>query len=305
MKAKRQIEAEVAAAVPMRNGSLLNWQEIVERFIAAKTARSARYLEGVRSTADRLSQKHGWKAASDVRAEHIAAMPGFSGRVILAIVRHAARLGQPVDARTVKSAAQRAPGKPQADAMPEELVASLIAAADRWHLANGTMAHIISVYGHRAESLIELTCGAIDVPAGTITLRVKNGKTVRHRLIAATMARVLQLIQGRAPTDALFVGHLGRPWKNGLEFSAWWGHVIAKAVDRPAGILSLRQFGISRMFSLGLDAKTISDITGHRTVSLLQNTYARSDERRRNRAVNALEAAVRDTTVTPDDSVSY
>jgi integrase len=58
-----------------------------------------------------------------------------------------------------------------------------------------------------------------------------------------------------------------------------------------AGVYALKRYAISRMLGLGLDPRTIASITGHRTVSLILDRYARTHEDRQRAALAALAAA--------------
>lgn len=236
-----------------------------------------------------MAETHGWKSPADISPDHIRAMPARNARVVLAVVRFAGKCGQPTNPLTLLATPKATARKPRIDSLTGEQVDELIAKATAWHLSNGVLAHMIATYGHRAETLAVARVEAFDAVAGRITLLVKNGDTIRHPLTAKTAALLRTLIEGREPTDALFHGHNEKPWASGYAFAQWWGHSIAKGFGRSAGILDLRRYGISHMLALGLDARTVADITGHRTVSLLLNTYARSDDARRSAAIAALE----------------
>lgn len=106
----------------------------------------------------------------------------------------------------------------------------------------------------------------------------------------------------------MLIGHKGRAWRSGGETAKWIPQcakaehdaAVAKGEGREIfsliGVLRLRRFAISGMIALELDGKTVASITGHRTVSLLLNTYARTSEKRQTAAVEALARA---TTVPP------
>jgi hypothetical protein len=57
------------------------------------------------------------------------------------------------------------------------------------------------------------------------------------------------------------------------------------------GYYDLKRYAISTMLGRGVDAKAVASITGHRTVSLLLNTYARTNESRQQAALAAIAGA--------------
>ena len=291
LEAQKKINAENAAAKPMRFGASVGWEELVARFVKSRQRRSARYEDDIRDTCMRHAKDHAWKAAADVTADQVKALPLHSIRIVLAVLRYAESEGIAVSRLSTKVSPPGRPRAPRDDSMTLAQVAELVAKATKWHLSNGAVAHMIATYGHRAETLIAAKVGDVDLAQGRIVLKVKSGDTIRHPVTQETLALLRQVIGDRPATDPLFPGHGELPWKSGHAFAQWWSHSIAAGFARKAGILDLRRYGISHMLALGLDARTVADITGHRTVSLLLNTYARSDDARRAGAIAALEAA--------------
>ena len=291
LEAQKRINAENAAAKPMRFGASVGWEELVARFVKSKARRSARYESDIRDTCMRHAKDHAWKAAADVTADHVKALPLHSIRIVLAVLRYAEAEGIAVARLSTKVAPPSRPRAPRDDSLTSVEVAELIAKATKWHQSNGVLAHMIATYGHRAETLISASVGDVDLGLGRIVLRVKNGDTIRHPITKETQELLRQVIGDRPAAAPLFHGHAALPWASGHAFAQWWSHSIAAGLSRKSGILDLRRYGISRMLALGLDARTVADITGHRTVSLLLNTYARSDDARRAGAIAALEAA--------------
>ncbi len=291
LEAKRRIEAENAAAKPMRAGAAVGWEELVARFVKSKERRSARYESDIRDTCMRHAKDHAWTAAADVTADQVKALPLHSIRIVLAVLRYAEAEGIAVARLSTKVSPPGRPRAPRDDSLTSAQVAELIAKATAWHPSNGVLAHMIATYGHRAETLIAATVGSVDLSLGRIVLQVKSGDTIRHPVTKETQELLRQVMGDRPATAPLFPGHGDLPWSSGHAFAQWWSHSIAADFPRKAGILDLRRYAISRMLGMGLDARTVADITGHRTVSLLLNTYARSDDARRAVAIAALEAA--------------
>ena len=289
MEAKRAIEAEHAAEKPLKTGTSVSWDELVLRFVSSKDRRSTRYEADVKDVCQRLAKTYGWQSSADVQADHLRAMAAHNIKIILAVIRHAERIGLPVARLATRVQPKPRKRQPRDDALTPDQVAELVAKATVWHPSNGALAHMIATYGHRAETLVAALVSNVALSKQAITLTVKSGDTIRHPLTSETLDILRAVIGERPATDSLFPGHGESPWASGYAFAQWWSHSIAAGFGRKAGILDLRRYAISRMLSLGLDARTVADITGHRTVSLLLNTYARSDDARRANAIAALE----------------
>lgn len=291
-KAKAMIRAQAieraqAAAKPIAPGVVLSWDEAVDRFLASREGATDTYRQDCRRTLARLLAS--WSSWNEITPDSVRGLPAYSSRILRAFLAWGAEAGQTVNIRAIAAAKPKATRKPQAPLPSAEDLAAAIAAADRWHLADGTIAHLIATYGHRAESCVGILVRDWEPSgaAGLLTLRVKSGDTIRHPVTAATAARLSDLAKGRDPDAHLLVGHLGQPWTTGRDFAAWWRHSITR---RPGlGILDLRRTAITRMLAMGLDPRTIASITGHRTVSLLLNTYARTTESRQSAAISAIE----------------
>lgn len=297
--AQKLIESTESARKPISPGTSISWNEATARYLIFAKPRSTRYAKDITDTCTRMAKVYGWTDPDGVTPDQIKEMLPRNARIILPVVRYAAKCGQRTNPLTLISAPRSTPRKPRCDALTADQVRVLIAMATIWHPSNGALVHMIATYGHRAETLATARVADFDQAAGRITLLVKNGDTIRHPVTTETQGILSKLVADRAPTDALFHGHNDKPWADGHAFAQWWGHSIAEDFPRSAGILDLRRYGISRMLSLGLDARTVADITGHRTVSLLLNTYARSDDARRSAAIAALETANRQTVTPP------
>ncbi len=293
-QALRSTEAIQAAAEPLKRGAKVEtWETLVEKYCTYKRVakkRSAAHLEKVHGTMLRLGKEHGWRDAESVTAEDCGKLCPYHGRVVRAVLNYARNiLEQRINVKALSERQEKQTSKPKVLLEPA-LVAQLVSAAGVWSAGDGALAHMISTYGHRAESLVNLKVSAL---AGDhLTLRVKSQDTHRHPLLPATLKILRALAAGRGKDEPLFVGHLGVPWESGKAFSAWWGHSVAKG-HPGAGILGLRRFAITGMLALGLDAKTTASITGHRTVDLLLNTYAQTSEARQQDAMAAMQKVKR------------
>lgn len=252
----------------------LLWSEVVDRWAASR--KPGRY----RDEAVRYLKALPWSQASDATAAAIQAMPGYWQRAALSCLRWAVRLlDQPVDPRALSVPVKRKPMRPKTPLLADQVVSDVQREADEFAAGTGAMVHLISTYGHRAENLVAQLPDAVGLEAATLTLQVKGGDVVRHPLLPETVERLRPLVERGGP---LFLNHLGKPWKDGRAFSSWFGHTFG------FGYMDLRRRAITRMLAAGLDAKTVASITGHRTVSLLLNTYARTNEDRQRAAIETL-----------------
>jgi integrase len=280
----RRIEAELASQAAPTPGQVLTWDEAIPRYIASRPHATALYLAAVEANLRRaIAGRSTWH---DLTPQAVTGLPAYQARILRSFLRWAAEdAGQPVHPRAIAAAKPRVRRKPQRPLPSPDDIADAIARAEAWSPADGIIAHLIATYGHRAQSVVGLTVSAWDPAAGTITLPVKSGDIHRHPVLPATAALLTAQAAavGNKPDSPLFPSHTGKPWPSGSAFSVWWSHCIGGV-----GILDLRRTAISRMLALGLDAKTVASITGHRTVSLLLNTYARTTDQRQQDAIAAL-----------------
>jgi integrase len=285
--AKAQIEADLRAhRTPGTAAEVMTLAQLLDRYRAAKEARvTERHLDQITATVTALALRHHWTRPRDVTASHAAALGPYHARVMRAILRFADLMGQQIDRRAIAACHSPAPRLRPHDLLTPDQVAALEAQATAWHPADGALVHLIATYGHRAQSLITATVGNIDLPAGTIHLKVKSGDEISHRLLPKTLAILAPLLSGRRQDAPLLVGHLGRAWASGAEASGWLTHSMG------TGVLALRRYAITRLLDVvGGDARTVASITGHRTPSLLLNTYARTSTQRQDRALQGLAA---------------
>lgn len=289
---RRSIAYHRAASAPLIVGTPIPWQEVLDRFLASRASRTASHRTQAERTLTTLAQSHGWHLAGDVQPAQAAALLPFHARLVRALLRFAAdHLGQRVIPQAIAACRSPSPRRSPVELLTPEAIAGIQALADATSPGNGALVHLIATYGHRAESLISMSRSALE--GHSLTIRVKSGDTHRHPLLPATVSRLTALAKGLAKDDPLLVSHLGRPWADSREVAAWLNHQIG------VGVLQLRRYAITRMLAATHDARTVASITGHRTVSLLLNTYAQTNEKRQAQALEALQSISGDTMVTP------
>lgn len=308
LRYQTKVEAEAGAAkVADRNG-LLPLAELIERYIQNREGddrTGERHAANVRATLGRVAESRGWKTCLDITGERAAGLKQGEYRLVKALVRFAAQLGQPADPRVLLMRGPKRTRKPEKPLLKVEEVAALLDRAEETGEGTGAIAHCLATYGHRPESIVKVKVGDVDLAGGFLTLLVKGGDTIRHPILPATLARLAPLCLGREADDPLFISHLRgpagkdgerpmRPWKSGQELASfWYKHIGGKVTPHDPGIYSIKKFAISSMLSRGLDAETIASITGHREAKTVL-LYARTNERQQ-RAALAIIASLTPT----------
>ena len=295
--AQRRIEAQVASRRALGPGRMLAWGDLVVRYCASRAERTTEaHRKDLEKAALALGERHGWATCSDVHPEQVASLGALATRYVRALLHYAQDLGMIVDPRAIAACKSRTPRRKPTDLLTLEAVTDLQAKADAWALADGLLVHLISRYGHRAQSLIGLRRRDLDLVAGTITLPLKSGDLHRHPLMPDTLKRCQDLLKEPGkPDDLVLVGHLDRAWKSGQEAAGWLGHTLG------VGVLPLRRYAITHLLeAVAGDARTAASITGHRTPSLLLNVYARTSETRQASALDALARQHQKTTPPAD-----
>lgn len=272
------VRARLLAEGDIRNRVSLEWSEVVTRW--AKSRAPGRYADEAKAYLLKLP----WQSVLDASPAAVADMPAIWQRITKACLRWAERmLDQPTPRRVLAVPNKRKRTRAVRPLMDDELVAKVRLQAQGFGPGDAALVHLLSTYGHRAESLVLLPCSAYDPVARLLSMEVKGGHRVCHPVLAETHDLLSALQEGRAPGAPLFVNHLGVAWETGQAFASWFWHAFG------FGYYDLKRWAISRMLSAGLDAKTVASITGHRTVTLLLNTYARTNEQRQRLALSRLQ----------------
>jgi integrase len=291
----RELNLKIAAASPHDGYTTILWPELVARYCSSRPDATADHRAKASRVLLALGDDHGWKCAADVGMDVAPVLKIHQRRLLRALLRFASDNGQRIDQRLIPAMRPRPPRRQPQNLLTESRIDELLAKAEKWHPANAAIGHLVSTYGHRVESLRLLTPEALTTRPGWLRLRVKSGDIHEHPILSVTAGLLSPLAAAVAPGAPFLVGHLGRPWASGSEFSAWWIHAIAserkdgKAIPaRGAGVLDLRRYAITRMMGNTGDPKTVASITGHRTPSLLLNVYARTTEDRQRKALEAI-----------------
>ncbi len=281
-----RVIAAKQAAKPLRPGTLLTWEALVDRYVKNRAKTTQAHRDKVRRTLLALGEEKSWKDSGGPDPASVEGVKSHGLRFLGALLRYAQGLGQPVDPRVLTLRPEGSRNRAE-ELLTQRHIDLLLRAVARRRPHLAEMARLIANYGHRAESLISLTGAALTKEG--IVLRVKSGDMHAHPITAETRRRL-----EKAGKGLLFPGPKGKAWSSGQEAASAWSKLIPwylrfKSKRRP-GILDLRRYAISRMFAAGHDAPAVSSITGHRTVSLLLNTYARATKARQAAVIDQLNA---------------
>jgi hypothetical protein len=305
---QRQVDARAGASKDFNasSGRLITWLEVVQRW--RDTRAEGRYRDMAKKYLDTLP----WKTTSDATPDTVSKLRPLYQRYVKSCLRFArVMLDQRVDQRALEVKPPKRTQRPRRDLLADEDIAALVDRCALTGPGNGAIAHLLSTYGHRAENIVHLTASAWEhrAPADTLTLRVKGGDLIRHPILPQT-SEILRPLVEAALTDpkrerfldhkgtlspALFINQTGKPWLNGQRFAAFFIGQISKGIGYYD---AFKRAAITKMLD-HVDAKTVASITGHRTVSLLLNTYSRTTETRQRNALEAIKKSLAISTVLP------
>ncbi len=289
-KRAKAIRSQLAAKERLPTGRPIPWDQLVARFELSRPGLTPAHLAKATRTLLTLGETRGWKVSSDVTVATTENLRPYHARVLRSLLTYAIGIEQSVDVQVIRKRRPKAAPKVEAQLLAEADVAADIATATKWHPADGAIAHIIARYGHRAESLVGMSVGAVDVKGLALRIKVKSGDTVRRPVTADTIALLKPLMldengNDRKPTDPLFIGHHGRPWESGKEYANWWGHsVVPPDPQRKGkrmkghGIVAMRKRATTMLYRACKDAKTVAEIQGRKTVALVLQIYAQTDD---------------------------
>lgn len=280
----QEFALQMAARVSARkapDGLPLTGRELAEhwREHLRRSGRSERYIEMAPALA---AESLGETTLSRLSPAALRSLGIGRRRAVQAALRWGAReLGASVPPACLRLPCSTPGRRAAPDLMPDDVVAMIQSAADALSPSMGAIVHLVSVYGHRPESLAHLTRDAVE--AGHITLVVKGGDTIRHPILPETVMRL------KAAPLPFVSPRTGKAFVSGHEISALYRSAIGRSRWKAeTGIYALKRRAISRMLGLGLDAATVASITGHRRPDVLLRHYARTNEARQVAALAAL-----------------
>ena len=242
-----------------------------------------------------------WKMPIDIQRNEYANLQFGERRFIKTLLLLARSYGQPIVPGILAMRIERARKTPQDILLSKELVTEIQSQADSWCPGLGLAVHLLSTYGHRPQSIVALNQSSFNHKTKILTIDIKSGDIHSHPVTTATAERIaaartyLQSVLEREilPSDPLIPSHFetpGRRYQNGSALASWYRQCIGEKLHpESTGIYNLKRYAISNLIQTGQDPKTIASITGHRTTSLILNTYARTNQDAQKRAIAAIE----------------
>lgn len=292
LTAQRAIDARLDARKPASSRPTIPLAELAHRYLAQ---RASKYNDEDRRTIARALENHThWQHPADPTRDELLALPIGQYRLVRAILRYAASIGQPVDPCLPLL---RRPGparKPKPALITSSQVSAALERAQLWGHAQHLAVHLIAAYGHRPVSIAGLSIAALNTATQVLTLPIKSGDIHAHPVLPATANLWRLAAGGRPSTEHILLHSGGEPWKDGRSLANWYyNHIGRIAHPEDPGIYALKRWCISHLLG-SEDAKTVASIMGHRTISILQNTYARTNETRQRAALAAIEKHLSD-----------
>ena len=285
-------ELEAIEALQPKPGRRVTMAMVVEDYMRHRRSWSgdAAWAAKDRRAIDRAIKGRGWSSPGDVSAAELERLPVGAFRLIKAVLRHAARMGCHIDVAVMQARAPRQSRQPARSLVTEAEASAACGAALLWGVGEGLAVHLVATYGHRPQSVAAIQVSDYDAAAGIIRLPIKDGSAHSHPVTDETAALIRQAI-GERTEGYLIVAHHGRAWERGSPMVSWYYRCIGK-VHHPhdPGIYALKRYAITRMLDMGLSADVVASITGHRTPSVLMDRYARTNETRQRRVIDALSS---------------
>jgi hypothetical protein len=298
---RRAIAAKQALRQPSRL-AIIALPDLIARWAAANRGSEAYQAKAVASL-DALAAARGWTSLTDLRPSDLDGLLISQVRYLRALGRWARRSAeQSVPDCVTDLVSPRRPRRPATPLLTDAQVEALTDRADALCPGSGrAIAHLVSTYGHRPESLSRLRCADLDLSVPALTLVVKSGDTIRHPILPQTADLLAPLAHDQPPAGPLLRRPEGVPWRSGQAIAEWWHHYVGKAVVPAApGIYQMKRYAITRMIQTGIDVATIASITGHRCPAVIL-VYARTNESRQTAALAAL-SRLGDTRCHPEKS---
>jgi hypothetical protein len=282
----------LAAKKPAEARPSMSLEEVAERWLAERESEGRakhQYAKDARTALRTIVSARGYTTPASVTSAGLGTLIESHWRVLRAVLRHAVRLGQPVDQQALAYRRPPRRRKPRTELLTAKHVQRLIAAATALDRGCGALAHLLATYGHRPESAVRIRPLDLDLAKGQLRLAVKSGDLISHPLLPETVRLLRPLVAGVAPGAPIFADpRTGKPWADGNAYALWWYRRVGAKIapDRP-GVYELKRYAISRFLSKGLDLITIASITGHRTPAILLR-YGRTNQDRQAAALAAI-----------------
>ena len=239
LAARKEREREDKAA---RLKSVMTWDGVVRSYLNGN--KDSKYVDNYARKLELAAERQGpWEYPIDVNAVDIKALPLGQARLIRAVLKHAAEMGQKVDGMALMAKPQRSqPKRLQKPLVQDSQVQKALELAATWGEHSHLGVHLVATYGHRPATICALTIDALK--GDYLTLDIKGGSTHRHPVLDETKVLWKAAAGTRATSEPIMLNHLDRPWKNSTGWSSWYYHKVGEKIhpDDP-GIYALQALG--------------------------------------------------------------
>ncbi len=270
------------------------------------------YADEVTRTLTKLCKAQGWQHTNHVTASAVAAWRSEKKRghtrptaMLKTLMRWArAVLKQPIDEELLHLPIKQGIPRGAPTCLTPAQVELIIARALTFGENVGTAIAHQALFGCRPADICRLNVGDWDPRTRTLTLQATKSRTRPSHPIgghfAAHADRLDRITANRMPASPLFINPSGERWKpdrNGgsRQLGDWyWWHVTNKLPEIPAthrGISCLKDYAITNLDAAGVDDRTKTLFTGHRSLSVYAR-YKATNAERANEALVKLGAVV-------------
>ncbi len=292
---KGRIEADLLARLTPREGAVETLRTLTRAWsIARAGARDPAYAADDLARLDAVLARYGWADRVDLTPTDIATARSATQTIDGATVRWSPRAGAllatvlrwAVDQRGARIDPRAIiglrPGPVRRRAFPRDLVSS--ADVTEW-TARGSeisadcaaLVHCLALYGWRPITAGRMRVADVDLDRRVIRARVKGGDVIEHPILTETADLLAPLVQGRKPTDPLFLDpRTGSPYadRGSYTVAAWWRwHIGQRSYDA-------KRFAISNLLRHGAPHE-VARITGHRCPAVLFKYGTSTEDRSR------------------------
>lgn len=292
---KGRIEADLLARHAPHEGAVETLRTLTRAWAIARAGvRDPAYASDDLARLDAVLARYGWSDRVDLTPSDIATARSATktldgepvrwspraGALLATVLRWAVdQRGARIDPRAIVGLR---PGPVRRRAYPRDLVATAdvdgwIARGDEIAPDCGALVHCLALYGWRPITAGRMRVGDVDLARSVIRARVKGGDVIEHPILAATADRLAPIMQGRKPTDPLFIDpRTGSPYadRGPYTVAAWWRwHIGQRSYDA-------KRFAISNLLRHGAPHE-VARITGHRCPAVLFRYGTSTEDRSR------------------------
>lgn len=300
--------AKQNALKPKRRTTLLPIADVIGRWkgdaLAAGTVGTF-YADQVERTLTKLCAAQGWQFTNQITADAVATWrkakprghtrPTANLKTLLRWARSVMK--QPIDEDLLHLKVQKPTPRLAPSLLTPEQIEAIVTRAHTFGDQVGAAIEHQTLFGCRPADICRLNVGDWDPRTGMLTLQSTKSRTRPshpiHGAFEEHARRLDALAAGRAPDAPLFLNPFGLRWQSDRDGSSrqmadwYWWHITLPLPEIPSthrGISCLKDYAITLLDAAGVDDRTKTLFTGHRSLSV----YARYKATNAARATEAL-----------------